>query len=196
MKRALGLAAGDRRALLLGGALALAGWLATRGVPYALRANTELAARLQASVTALERAREALAEEPAVRDSLATQARELVAWAPSLVAGKTRAEAVAELSSLISLLAARHHVRVARLDPLPDSAAAPFARVGLRLELASDVAGLSAWLSEVEQGAQLLGVREIQITAPDPAAPATQAETLRAELVVSGWAAPRLGGRP
>lgn len=185
------LPARDRRALLAGSALILAGLILTRGLPAALRAHERLRARAEAGVRELASAREALAEEPGVRDSLGARATRLVAWAPRLVGGATPAEGTAELTSLVTGLAAQHRVRVARLQGLPDSAAGLFVRVGIRLEAQGDVAGLAGWLAALEKGPKLLAVRELAVSALEPAAPPTQAEGLRAELSLIGWAAPR-----
>jgi hypothetical protein len=189
------LGARDRRAVLLGGGVLLAAWLAARGVPRLLHGYASLRARTEASAHQLAAAREALAEAPFVRDSLSVRAQRLVAWAPRLVAGRTPAEAAADLASLVTGLAAQLRVRVARMDPLPDSAGAVFARVGLRIEVQGDIGGIARWLSSLEEGDRLLAVRTISVMAPEPAAPATQAEALRAELTIVGWAAPRAPGR-
>ncbi len=185
----------DRRALLLGAAIVAAVWLATQGVPRLVRGYQSLRARSESSVRRLAAAREVLADAPLTRDSLGARAQRLVGWAPRLIAGTTRAEAAADLSSLVTGLAARDRVRVVRMTPLPDSAGALFARVGLRIEVTGDITGIGSWLSALEEGDRLLAVRALAAMAPEPAAPAGQAEALRAELTIVGWAAPRAPGR-
>jgi hypothetical protein len=181
----------DRRAVLLGAAVVLGSWLVTRGVPALLRAHTEWRARTEASVRQLAAAREALEGAAWTRDSLDARGRRLVAWAPRLVAGGTPAEAMAELQSVISGLAAQHRVRIVRVEPTADSAAGLFTPVRLRVEAQSDVGGLAQWLAAIEEGDHLLSVPRLVISAPEPAASSGQAEVLRAELVIAGWAAPK-----
>ncbi len=181
----------DRRALLLGASVMASAWLATRGVPAFLRAHAEWRARTEASVRQVEAAREALAEAPWTRDSLAARGRRLVEWAPRLVAGGTPAEAMAELQNMVSGLAAQHRVRIVRVQPSADSAAGLFTPVRLRVEAQGDVSGLAHWLAAIEEGNHLLAVPSLVISAPEPAASSGQAEALRAELVIVGWAAPK-----
>jgi hypothetical protein len=169
-----------------------AGWLGTRGVPRVFHSYALLRARTEASVRRLAAGREVLLEAPSMRDSLGTRAQRLVAWAPRLVAGKTPAEAAADLSSLVTGPAAQHRVRVVRMDPMADSAGAVFTRVGLRIEVQGDISGIARWLAALEEGDRLLEVRELAVFAPEPAAPG---ETLRAELTIVGWAAPLAPGR-
>jgi hypothetical protein len=160
-----------------------------------LHRHEELRARAEVALVELQRSRELVAEEPLAREALADRARELLAWAPRLVAGATQAEALAELSSYVSGLAAQHRVRLVRLDPSRDSVVGPFAQLALRLEAQGDVRGMAGWLAALEEGERLLAVREISLSATEPAGPASQPEVLRAELLIEGWAAPRGGGR-
>lgn len=189
------LSASDRRAVVLGGVLLLGAWLATRAVPDGLRAHASERARTEAAVHELAQARVLLAAEPVLRESLGVRAARLVAWAPRLVAGTTRTEAAAELAGLVSGLAAGHRVRLTRLDPLPDTTAGMFVRVGVHAEAAGDARGIAEWLAALESGRQLIEVRELEISAAEPAASVGQAETLRAQLVVTGWSAPPTAGR-
>jgi hypothetical protein len=181
----------DRRAVLVGAAVVIGSWLALRGVPALIRAHSEWRAHTEASVRQLAAAREALADAAWTRDSLAARGRRLVAWAPRLLAGGTPAEAMAELQSLVSGLAAEHRVRIVRVEPSADSAAGLFTPVRLRVEAQSDVVGLAQWLAAMEEGDHLLIVPSLVISAPEPAASSGQAEALRAELVIAGWAAPQ-----
>jgi hypothetical protein len=181
----------DRRAVLLGGAVVVGSWLVTRGVPALLRAHADRRARTEASVRQLAAAREALADAAWTRDSLGARGRRLVTWAPRLVAGGTPAEAMAELQSIVSGMAAQHRVRIVRVEPSADSAAGLFTAIRLRVEAQSDVGGLAQWLAAIEEGDRLLSIVVLSISAPAPAASSGQAEVLRAELVIAGWAAPK-----
>lgn len=181
----------DGRALLLGAGVVALAWISTRVVPRLAREHEALLARTEASVRQLEAARRVLAEEAWVRDSLAERGRRLVSWAPRLVAGNTRAEATAELQSLMTGLADQHRVRMVRVQPVEGSGSALFVQVRLRVEAQGDIGGLAQWLQALEEGDRLLTIPELAITAPEPAAPGGQPETLRAELVIAGWAAPK-----
>lgn len=160
-----------------------------------VRGYESVRARTEAAERQLAAAREELAEAPFTRDSLGARAQRLVALAPRLIAGRTPAEAAADLSSLVTGLAAEQQVRVIRMNPLPDSGSPLFTRVGLRIDAQGDVGGLARWLSALEEGQRLLAVREIAVTAPEPTAPATRPEALHAELTIVGWAAPRAPAR-
>jgi hypothetical protein len=181
----------DRRTLLLGASVMASAWLATRGVPALLRAHADSRARTEASVQQLAAAREALEGATWTRDSLAARGRRLVEWAPRLVAGATPSEAMAELQSLVSDLASQHRVRIVRVQPSADSAAGLFTPVRLRVEAQADVSGLAHWLAAMEEDDRLLTIVGLSISAPEPAAVSNQAEVLRAELVIAGWAAPK-----
>jgi hypothetical protein len=184
----------DRRAVLLGAAVVVGSWLVTHGVPGLIRVHAEWRARTEASVRQLAAAREALEGAAWTRDSLAARSRRLVAWAPWLVAGGTPAEAMAELQSVVSGLATQHRVRIVRVEPSADSAAGLFTPVRLRVEAQGDVGGLAQWLAAIEEGDHLLAVPSLVISAPEPVASSGQAELLRAELVIVGWAAPKARG--
>ena len=178
----------DRRTLAIGAGIMLCAWLALRVAPWTARGVTNLRVRSTLAVLTMERAREAVAEHPIVRESLAVRARRLVALAPRLLDGATPAEAGASLAALVGGAATMRQVRVVRQDARPDSSASVFDRVVLRIEAEGDAAGIAGWIADLEEGVKLLRVRSLAITAPEPAASAGQAERLRAELVVEAWA--------
>jgi hypothetical protein len=101
------------------------------------------------------------------------------------------AEAQASLSALVSLAANRHGLKVARLDPLPDSSAGVFSRVTVHAELEGDVAGLAGLLRAVETSEPLLSVVSLAVSAPDPYARPNTPEVLHLEIDVSGYYMPR-----
>lgn len=181
------LAARERRALLLGGAVVASAWLGLRGVPRALRTYEELRLRHAMTRVELSRAEALLETESMLRDSLAAAARRLIDWAPRLIPGRTRAEAEAELASAVRLGAARFRARVLEASPVPDSGHGVFRVAAIRVRAEGDIAALGGWIADLETGALLLRVREGSVTAADPLGPATQAEVLRWEFVVTGW---------
>jgi hypothetical protein len=183
----------DRRTLALGAAVMLAAWLALRVVPAAVRAERAASDRADLAATTLERARQALAAAPLVRESLAVRASRLVALAPRLVAGTTPAEAAAELSSLVSAVAARRRVRMVQQDARPDTTRSLFTRLSLQAEVEGDVAGITGWLADLEEGPTLVRIRSLTISASQPTAPSGQAEQLRARVVLEAWSSPPRG---
>ena len=176
----------DRRALVLGGVAVAGALLGLRLLPWTVRGIGDLHRRAAESVQTLARARAVLDASPARRDSLARALIGIVALAPKLVDGSSSAEAGASLSGLVSLAASRHALRVLRLDPLPDSAAAVFGRVAVRTELEGDLAGLTQFLHALEAGEPVLSATRLAVLAPDPAATG-RPEVLRIEARVEGW---------
>ncbi len=182
----------DRRAVVLGASLvALA--LALRAVPAAARWNSRVHARADAVALELARGRELVAANPELRDSLAARAGRLVALAPRLVPGTTAEQAQAELAGIVIGAATRAQVRVARQESRADSATGLFVRVAMRIEAEGDVAGVTRWLAALEEQDPTLTVNDLSMRASDPTAPPQQAERLRVEATVAGWASPHRG---
>ena len=177
----------DRRALLLGGSVLLCAVLLLRVVPWTVRQVVSFRTRAIERTATLVRARDLAAGLPASRDSLREALAAIVGLAPQLVDGSTSAEAQASLSGLVSLAAARHALKVLRLDPITDSAAGVFHRVGLHVECEGDVAGLAALLRSLETGAPLLSVPDLSVQALDPWGDPKVAERLHIELTIAGW---------
>ncbi len=186
------LAPRERRAVLGGAAVVVVAMLGLRGAPRFVRAVEVRRARAEQAVLALARAREALAEQPVARDSLAVRAARLVALAPRLFGGRSPAEAGAEVTSFTSGRGAARGVRILRQDVATDSATAPFLRVRLRLEAEGDVTGLMQWLADLEEGEKLIALSRLTISAPEPGAGVQQMERMRAEVTLVGWSAPEL----
>lgn len=185
------LRARERRVIVSAGALLLSAWLVLRAVPWARHRASMLHARTELATGALSRARSTLGSAPAVRDSLAARSIRLVALAPRLLAAASTAEASAVLSALVGGAAALNRVRIIQQDARADSSASLFTRIAVRLDAEGDMAGVAGWLANLEEGEQLIRVRSLTISAPEPAAPPTQAERLRVVLVVEGWATER-----
>jgi hypothetical protein len=115
----------------------------------------------------------------------------IVALAPELVEGHSTAEAAASLSGLVNLAASQQHLKVLRLDPLPDSAAGVFSEVGVHAELEGDVTGLAGLIRAIETGEPLLSVRALTATVSDPVPHGSAPEVMHIELDVSGYFLPR-----
>ena len=185
------LTASERRAITRSAALVALAVLLFRGLPFAVGRYATLAARAELTEGALARAHDALDAAPAVRDSVSARARRLVALAPRLLAGNSPAESSAELAALVGSTAAIRHVRITEQETRPDSQASLFTRVSLRVSAESDAGGLASWIADLEEGEKLIRVRALALTAPDPNAPPSQAERLRADVIVDGWATRR-----
>jgi Type II secretion system (T2SS), protein M subtype b len=182
----------DRRALIWGGAAVIGAVLALRVVPSTLRAVAALRVEAIDRVRTVARANDFLGGAAATRDTLAQTLGAVVALAPRLIEGRTAAEAQASLSSLVSLAASQHALRVMTLDPLPDSSAdGAFNRVAVHVELEGDIAGLARFLGAVEKGDPLLTLPALAVQAIDPTGTANGAEQLKVEATIIGLYLPR-----
>jgi len=177
----------DRRALARGAAVVLAAVLLLRVVPTVARVGGSARDRASDRLLALARAETVVRQMPALRDSLATALAGVIALAPQLLDGRTRAEAAATLSALLSLRAGRSGRWVLRLAPAPDTARGAVQPVKVQAEFEGDAAGLTAFLAGVERGQPLLSVVTLAITAPDAVPRQGSAEALRVEVEVRGW---------
>lgn len=181
----------DRRAMLVGGAVLTAAFLALRLFPALGQSVTRLRAAAREERALLERAELVLAARPAVAESLHHALNAIVALAPRLVEGHSQAESQAALTSLLGMEAGRHAVKVVRLDPLPDSATGVFSRVALRAELQGDIRGVVGLLRRIETSDPTLSATGLRIGAVDPASGNEVPELLRVEMDIAGYYLPR-----
>jgi hypothetical protein len=180
----------DRRALLFGGGVMLGAVILLRAVPWAGRSVLALRTRASDATATLVRARAVLDGVPALRDSLPPTLNGIVALAPQVLDGRTRAEAEAALSDLVSLAARRHALLVVRVDPVPDSGGRVLGRATLHAEVEGDVAGLTQFLRAIETGEPVLTVPALSVQALETEGRAGGAERLRIEATVSGFYLP------
>ena len=185
------ISAKERRTVAVGALVMITAWAVLRAAPHAIQRTEALRARAALASASLVRAREVVAAEPAARESLAARAGRLVAIAPRLLGGETAAEATSELASLVGGAAAMRQVRLVQQDARPDSGASVFTRITMRLEAEGDVGGIAAWLADLEEGPKLISVVSLSVNAPEPGASGTQAERLRAAVVIQAWASGR-----
>jgi hypothetical protein len=163
----------------LGVGRGLPAWRAWKSAAVASAAlQTERAVDAEASVRGL-RAR---------IDTVEARQRRLGELAPALLDGTTPAAAGASLAALVSGAAARSGVRLNSVQVAQDSASAgrTFLRVSLHADATGDVAGVSKMLSLLEGGPELLAIREMSISQPDPVGQGP--EQLHAELTIEGLA--------
>lgn len=177
----------ERRALARGAAVVLAAVLLLRVIPAGVRGATAARERAADRLSALTRSQDLVRQMPVLRDSLATTLAGVVALAPRLLGGRTRAEASATLAALVSLQAGRSDLKVLRLAPTADASGGILQPVSVQAELEGDAAGLTAFLAAVERGHPLLSVLTLAITSPEAVPRPGSAEALRIEVEVCGW---------
>lgn len=178
----------DRRALVLGGATALAAVLGLRVLPWGIGSALSAQRELHQQAALLARARADLAESPRLRDSAEVLTPAVVALAPKLLSGDTPAEAVADLSGRLNLAASRNEAKLERTDQVPDSAVAGrLRRVRVRASVETDIRGVMGYLRAIEFGDAVLSVADLRIVAPDPSSGERMPEVLRLEVTVDGW---------
>jgi type II secretion system (T2SS) protein M len=178
----------DRKALLVGGSVVVTAILLLRVLPWGVRRVLTTERDLRERTALLARTRADLAEAVSLRDSAATVGQALVRLAPKLLSGNTAAEAMADLAGRLNLGASRSQAKLARVDQMPDSAAAGrLRRVRVRATLESDVRGVTGVLRAVEFNEAALSVSEMRIVATNPAAADQASEVLLLEVTVTGW---------
>ncbi|HEU4648239.1 MAG TPA: type II secretion system protein GspM [Gemmatimonadales bacterium] len=184
---------GDRRALLLGGAVAIVGWLGLRGVPWALREVQSRRSELAGKQALLARIRDDIRDAASLADSAPAVERRVLALAPKVLSGQSEAEALSDLTARVSAAATAHKAKLIRTVPLADSAhAGRLRRVALRAVLEGDATGLLGALGQLEQGATVLTVSELAIAASDPGSGSAAPEVLQGDMLVRGWYVERL----
>ena len=178
----------DRRAVFLGAAVVGLAVLVLRLAPAAARAHAAARDGLAARSALLARMRADLAETKRLEDSGAVIRRRLASLAPAVLAGRSAADAGADLASHLAVAADRQGVRLTRTEPLPDSAlGGGLGRVTLRATLESDgvvVVGLLRALAEADA---VMVVDAVRLEIADPLVPRRRPELVRGDLTVSGW---------
>lgn len=179
----------DRRALLLGAAIAGTAALLLRAAPWGAHRFGELRRTTSEREATLARARSILANRLAVRDSFEHVVAGIVGLAPHVLDGRTGVDAQASLSGLVSVAAGRHAVRLLRVDPVADteSALGAFGRVTVHIEIESDLAGLLKLIRALETADPVLTVTSFNISAPSQSTAMKSAEALRSEMNVAGY---------
>jgi len=178
----------------MGAGVVVLAFLLLRVTPWLVRVSLSWRARVQEQQETLARERALLAAEPQLKDSLGRALAAVVGLAPKLAAVGSSAEASASLTSLISLAANRHGLKVVRIDPLPDSVAGVFTRVAVHAELEGDVRGLMRMLRAMETGDPLLTVGAMSIDATAAGGPRNVPESLHIALTIAGYALPKRAG--
>jgi hypothetical protein len=178
----------DRRALRWGGAIVLGGVLLFRLLPGGWKVWREAGESLAAEQALLDRAERALIQFDALEEEAAATRARLISLAPMLLSGSTEAEAQADLSGRLALLANRERTRLFRADPLVDTLReGGLRRVRLRIEVESDWSGLVGFLRGVVADPAVLRVTGVRLGGSEVPLTSGGPEALTAEVEVSGW---------
>lgn len=178
----------DRRALRIGLLVVVGGVLAVRGLPALWSGWQERREALGARRALLQRAEEALGRIDSLEAEGADARAKFVALAPRLVAGRTEAEAQADLGGRLALIANRERTRLLRVAPLPDSTRElQLRRVRLRVEVESDWNGMVGFLKGIAADPAVLRVTSVAVRGSESPTAGPGPEVLAGELEVTGW---------
>jgi hypothetical protein len=193
----LGLGERDRTTLVVGSAIVATLFVAARGVPALTRWQTMQRDEAVAMANELGDARLAQRLGPLMRDSLRAQRARLAQLDSSLLVAATPAAAASALAETLGELAKDAAVKVSAMQLSADSASTrSIAHVSVRMMATADIYGLAEFLRGVETGRELLAVRELAVSQPEPVAPPNKPEALRVDITVSGLARIATEARP
>lgn len=179
----------DRRTLAMGAVVIAALILFAKGIPAWRRWDAGVHASAAEMTAEAARAEQTVRLLPAMLDSLEARKARFVALGGALLAGGSPAASGAALASLVSGAGARAGVQIGSVQIHPDTATAgTFLRVSVRADGTGDLPAITRMLALLEGAPELLAVRSISITQPNPGGPAEQPEALRLELAVEGLA--------
>jgi len=197
------LAPGDRRALLIGAALAapMALWMLV-AAPY-LHAVQETRSKLERSRDLLAREQRLLAGARQYPVALAQGTARLAAVGDRLFEGEAEGAAGAALASYLRQRARASNVRLSELKSAPaDSTTNGLTAVSLQITGESDLEGVLTFLRSIESGLKLVQVEQLEIesvqpvggpSGPAPGAAAPGAEVLSFQMTARGFARARRG---
>jgi hypothetical protein len=192
---ALGLSPRDRRTLIVGASAVGFIFALGKGVPVVRAgevASVSAAAGTRDLVAVAEGGSRSVRE---VRDSATARQRRLDTFRSAMINGASPDAATGSLATLMEKLANSAGVEVLTVTLRPDTVMRfGLVRVAARLSAEGDVSGLMGLLVGIETHWMPLAVRELAVSQTDPAAPSTQMERLRFELVVQTLA--RVGSAP
>jgi hypothetical protein len=179
----------DTRALIFGavtiGFLILLG----KGLPFARYVVITRSDAAMQSIRQRQTEQRLAAVAPAVLAAALEAEEELIRVERRLVPGTTPAEAAASLALLIDRYAVDANVAVSSTNARADTLfVSPHPRITVRAFATADVAGLMSLLAMIEGSEFFLGVAELTVTQPEPAAKDDVPESLRLELVVEALA--------
>jgi hypothetical protein len=185
----LALSSRDRRTLAIGAGIIILLVLLSRGIPAWRRWDASTRAGAAEMATEAARAESPVRQLPAALDSLQARRGRFVTLGRGVLDGGSAAAAGASLASLVSGAAARSGVQLGSVQVRPDtSGAGAFLRIVVQADGTGDLPAITRLLALLEGGPELLAVRGVSLTQPNPGGPAEQPEALRVELTVEGLA--------
>ena len=185
----------DRRVLAIGAITVAVLVAGSKGMPAWLSWVRDTRAEAAELAREAARARSSVTTSGGLRDSLSARRARLGELAPSIIEGDTPAVAAGALLELLSNAAEESNVRLGSVQLRTDTTSrATFSRVGVRADFTGDIIGVASMLYLLEGGAELLSIRELSITQPEPAAGDDRQEALRVSLLVEGLMLPAAKG--
>jgi hypothetical protein len=126
---------------------------------------------------------------PALEDSAEALTKAVVALAPRLLSGHGNGEAMAELQGRLSYLAATSHLKLERVDPVPDSTTAGnLRRLTVDAVFEGDIRGAVALLAALTSDITAVVPLRVRVVASDPVSGPRSPEMLRLEMRLTAWA--------
>jgi hypothetical protein len=171
--------------------------LLARGIPAWRRWDADTRASAGEMAAEAARAESETRRLPATLDSLQARRGRYLAVGRGILDGESTAAAGASLAALVSGAAARAGVQIGSVQVRPDTAGAgTFMRIAVQAEGTGDLPAVTRMLVMLEGGRELLAVRQIAITQPNPGGPSELPESLRLDITVEGLALAAPGTLP
>jgi hypothetical protein len=188
-----GLSARERRTVRAGVAVLLCAMAAVYVVLPLARRWSAREALIETKAERLARVRALVAAEPALRAAVALRESRPVPVGRQLLQGRTPALAASALQTLVQGYADQSRVTVSQLDVAgaPDTTAGALPTIPATLTAVGDIHGVSELLALLQNGARLLEIREVTVTAN----PSLRAPQPLLQLSVS-LRAPYVSGAP
>lgn len=187
MTRLTSLTVRERRTLPAGIAALAVILLAGRGWPlWHHWLVTERAAATETTL-ALAEAQDLVANREALQTRLAQAGSGFAGLASWLTAGSTAATAAANFSTAAAAVAGQAGLSVTSAQSYTDTSGGTFDRIGVRLNAAGDVTGLTRFLDGLARDPSLMVPREITVDQSFVASPVTEPEVLHIQLRIEGF---------
>lgn len=177
----------DRRALVVGGVVVAAAWLALRGLPTVVTFVIRTEAQVEQHRLLINRARARLARLDQFADSIQKLEVAADALPSTLLVGGDPQTAQVDLMQRMRALLATQPVQVEEFRAGPGASQnSELALAHLTARVETDFRTLIRVLVGIEDDAAL-GLESVEVEAADPHAGPDQPEELRATLGISGW---------
>ncbi|MGH7632627.1 MAG: GspMb/PilO family protein, partial [Gemmatimonadaceae bacterium] len=186
MKGIQGLSARDRRVLFWGVVVIALILLTGRGVPRLRVWASARSAEVDALALQVQRAR-ASVDGGSSNQRIAQQATlKLARYDSAMLGGRVPTTAGAQLAEVLAESAEATETQLGAVQLSSDSTRMRLGHVTARVEVTGDLEAIALFLDALEEGPELLAVRELDL-APDGSVSApTQPERLKAQILVEG----------